>query len=217
MNIIEENILLNTVFERLVFGLTKKYQWQVKHEDNEDASYLPPWCHIHRKHIRCEHMVPLSQEHMRQHFSQTLWKQYDSGKLTYSELSIGGLFPGGRVRWLMLDMDSPMACAAVRTMLVPVLDKYYIDYLWEHSGTPGYEKAHCLILMDCTLLLQRAFVPVLLSAAGLENWQQWNLDYAEEFQLEMFPYQLEENLLRLPGSIHQRTGRVNECTFKDIT
>ena len=217
MDIIQENILLNIVFERLVFGLTKKYQWQVKHPDNPDCSYLPPFCPIHQNHKRCEHLVPLDQEHLRQHFSQTLWKNYSAQTLTYSGLSIAGLFPGGRVRWLMIDMDTPLACHTIRSCLLPVLDKYGIDYLWEHSGRPDYEKAHCLILMDCTILLQRTFVPMLLSAAGLENWQQWNLEYPEDFKLEMFPFQLEENMIRLPGSIHQRTGRVNYCTYKTVT
>ena len=79
MDIIQENILLNTVFERLVFGLTKKYQWQAKHPDNPECIYLPPYCVFHRKHLRCEHMRVLDQEDLRLHFSQALWKNYEHG------------------------------------------------------------------------------------------------------------------------------------------
>jgi hypothetical protein len=216
MDLIKRNQLLATVYQRLVFGNTTKYAWQVKFPDKKDPDYLPPFCNTCRKSIRCEHMPWFNMEHLRRHFEQAPWKPFQNRPQVYSGISLAGLFPGNRVKWLMIDMDSPLACDVVRQMLLPVLDKYGIEYLWEHSGTKVYEKAHLLILFDCMLPAMRSLFQMLLEEAKMADWQEWKRQNPDTFKIEFFPYQHETNMIRLPGSVHLRTGRVNPITYKGI-
>lgn len=209
-------MLLGAVFNKLVYLGTTKWSWQCHHKDWKDPQYFPPYCAICKRLVRCEHTPALSIDHIKRHFSQQTWKPYASSERVYSGVSCSGLFAGNKVKWLIVDMDSPLACAMIKTQLIPVLDKYQIDWCWEHSGRTDFEKAHLLIFFDCLLAAQRNLVKLLLAEAGLDNWQELKLKYPD-FAIEFFPYQHEKEMIRFPGSVHLRTGQVNNITFKGQT
>lgn len=115
-------------------------------------------------------------------------KEYrTSGRRNSGAIAIS-LMPGASapVCLLCIDSDSAKCTAALQALLLPILRKYEIDYVWEFSGN---ERCHLWIAPFLHFPVAKALVGALFQAAALNT-----NDY------EIFPTKQKNKAVRLPGA-----------------
>lgn len=144
----------------------------------------------------------LSVAKLRNHFSGQIAK-FDG----HEEGSIGvrGAFEFDRVKWYCADLDFDIAVQVARTLLLPVLDKHGIEYIWEYGG-PNFEKAHLWIFCNTSRKLLKRFVEIL--------YEEAKIDRKVFKKIEHYPTRRPRNLIRVPGGVHLRSRQVMPVEFR---
>jgi len=139
------------------------------------------------------------------HFSQ---KASLSSRSVVGSMGCVGKFKDNKAKWFCIDCDSQESVDTIRNKLLPILNSYAIDYIWEFSGTEDDERAHVWIMCDCLDVgLLKVFTDQLLLEAGI--------DY-RKIGLELYPTVKSGNVIRLPGGIHLKTNKVNPVLWKNV-
>lgn len=175
-------------------------KWSYQHlpDDGRGLQYWPA------KPLR-----ELTVEDLTNHFGQRAIKLNGSWKGSIASV---GKFQDNKTMWFIIDCDSQEAVDRVRDNILPVYDRYKIEYIWEFSGTAEVEKAHLWFMckeVDVTVL--DLFVKQIFKEA--------NTDIKG---LELFPTGKSNNVIRLPGGVHLKTRnptgefKVHSILYKGI-
>lgn len=105
------------------------------------------------------------------------------------------------------DADSPAAVDAIEKRFIPLLNKYDIDYIYEHGGTSG-DKCHLWIMTDCKRSSLKILILFLMRSAGINY---------SKLGLELYHILKKSNVIRLPGGFHLKNKQVNAITYEGKT
>lgn len=111
----------------------------------------------------------------------------------------------GVVKLACFDADNDMLMDLALNGLMPWLAERDIDCIWEYSGE-NKNRGHFWILMDS--------IPQHVFSCMAEQIRRDLGKEKKEYFDEIYPYgEREESLIRLPGGLHTKTGRVNWGNF----
>jgi hypothetical protein len=125
---------------------------------------------------------------------------------------VGGRVSGDKIKWFCLDCDTQNTVDITHEKIIPVLEKYDVDYIWEHSGEAD-EKGHLWFLCELPKELLKAFITQVFKEIGLDL-----VTATMKLGFELYPIASKKNnLIRLPGGYHLRNKKVNPITYKGKT
>lgn len=225
MDFLEYDDLLQQFLEKVTHGSVRRWQVQRYISGDDSISYVPPYCSKCRRYKLCPHTPELTADDLRQHFKQIPWKPKNHNFSTgiFASHCVPAIFENSICKFLCIDVDSTYAVEIIWEKLVPVLEDYGIEFIWEHSfedtNTGRINKGKLWFFVDCTHTGLSDFVTLLLKKAGLEDWQHLKRDTrklseSQQFKIEFYPYQKVNSMIRLMGGYHLRNKKVNPITFR---
>lgn len=122
-------------------------------------------------------------------------------------LAFQPVFKDDMVKWIVFDIDDAKLKERTFKELLPLFDKYNIDYIIEHGGDSN-DRCHIWIMCEAPQPLVKNFIRQLLAEinepAVASDCKFFNKELSFD---EIYPVNKTDNLIRLPGGYHLKRGR----------
>lgn len=208
----EVNLLTEPFLKKFTHGSSQRFQIQRCEFDSDGRLVLndkgePDLSYGYREDRQ------LNEQDMYAHFSQrmirTSWYNKEKGykvqgvKATYG---IIGLFESNICKWVCIDCDDAEALYAAQHKLLPIYEKYGIQYILEWSGLQK-DRAHIWFMTHCQVDVMERFMEQVFYEAGLDRRAY-----------EVYPcFDKRNSVIRMPGGFHIRWSQVGPIQWKGST